>query len=88
MIKSTACIVMLFTIYSVLFNFTGKCFPVKLKTLREDAHCGVYGRCRKRPPQARECAKMRYLFNNDLIFDDLNYSVDAFSAKSVFTRSS
>ena len=27
-------------------------------------------------------------FNNDLISGVLNYSVDAFSAKSVFTRSS
>ena len=41
MIKSTACIVMLFTIYSVLFKFIGNWFSVKLKTLREDVHCGV-----------------------------------------------
>ena len=26
------------------------------KTLRGDAHCGVQCRCRKRPPQAQECA--------------------------------
>ena len=29
----------------------------KVKALREDAHCGVRGRCCKRPPQAQECAK-------------------------------
>ena len=29
-----------------------------------------------------------FLFNNDLISGALNYSVDAFSAKSIFTRSS
>ena len=40
-----------------LFSFTGNCFPEKKKMPREDAHCGVKGRCRKRPPQARECAK-------------------------------
>ena len=28
-----------------------------LKTLRGDAHCGAQGRCRKRPPQARETSK-------------------------------
>ena len=35
---------------------------MKLKTLREDAHCGVQGRCRERPPQAQECAKAHALF--------------------------
>ena len=30
---------------------------MKQKTLCEDAHCGVQCKCRKRPPQARECAK-------------------------------
>ena len=28
-------------IYLAFFDFTGNCFPVKSKTLREDAHCGV-----------------------------------------------
>ena len=31
-------------------------------TLRGDAHCGVQCRCRKRPPQAQECAKAHSLF--------------------------
>ena len=35
---------------------------MKLKTLREDAHCGVQGGCRKRPPQAQECAEAHSLF--------------------------
>ena len=43
------------------FQFHRKVRPVKLKTLREDAHCGVQCRCRKRPPQARECAKTHSL---------------------------
>ena len=33
-----------------------------MKTLRGDAHCGVRCRCRKRPPQAQECAKAHSLF--------------------------
>ena len=36
----------------------------------------------------RENVPRYILFNNDLISCALNYSVDAFSAKSVFTRSS
>ena len=36
----------------------------------------------------RENVPRHILFNNDLISCALNYSVDAFSAKSVFTRSS
>ena len=37
-------------------------FYRKAKTLREDAHCDVQCKCRKRPPQARECAKTHSLF--------------------------
>ena len=44
------------------FCFTGNCFSVKQKTLHENEHCGVEGRYCKRPPQARECAKVHSLF--------------------------
>ena len=39
-----------------------KLLSCKAKTLREDAHCDVQCRCRKRPPQARECALAHSLF--------------------------
>ena len=32
------------------------------KRSAQDAHCGVQGRCRKRPPQAQECAEAHSLF--------------------------
>ena len=32
------------------------------KRSAQDAHCGVQGRCRKRPPQAQEGAKAHSLF--------------------------
>ena len=31
------------------------------KRSAQDAHCGVQGRCRKRPPQAQECAEAHSL---------------------------
>ena len=45
-----------------LFFYLQNYFPVNKKTLRGDAHCGVQSRCRKRPPQARECALPHSLF--------------------------
>ena len=32
------------------------------KRSAKDAHCGVQCRCRKRPPQAQECAEAHSLF--------------------------
>ena len=46
----------------VLFCIIGNCISYYTKSLRQDAHCGVYWRCRKRPPQALECAQAHSLF--------------------------
>ena len=45
-----------------LFLCNRKLRSYYIKTLREDAHCGVQCRCRKRPPQAQECAKAHSMF--------------------------
>ena len=47
------------------------------KTLREDAHCGVQGVCRKRPPQAPECAKAHsYQKSTFLFYYNRLYGID------------
>jgi len=50
--------------YASISFFTGNCFPVKNAPRRGDAQWGVKGRGRKRPPQARECAKAHSLFKD------------------------
>ena len=39
------------------FIYWERAFLIYKKRSAKDAHCGVQCRCRKRPPQAQECAR-------------------------------
>ena len=65
-------------LHSPFFCILGKSFPNIQKRSARDAHCGVQGRCRKRPPQAPECAKAHSLLlyvQSQAIKDRLCYLV-------------
>ena len=47
---------------SLFFIYQENPFLIYKKRSDQDAHCGVQGRCRKRPPQAQECAEAHSLF--------------------------
>ena len=59
------------------------------KRSARDAHCGVQGRCRKRPPQAQECAEAHSLFLSNPAkcdsknqYDKADWYIDVFADRN------